>query len=92
MSFVFMVLHWPEPEQLQELAEGMREMREAMLAVPGCLGVDPPYLDQNLTCLVGISRWVSKQAFLELGLTFGDQHETVSGETRPRQRFFLEEA
>jgi Antibiotic biosynthesis monooxygenase len=68
MSFVFMVFHWPNPDQRETLAQSMREMREALLQTPGCVGVDPPYLlDYEGECLVGISKWESKEAFLAPG-------------------------
>jgi hypothetical protein len=92
MSFVFLVLHWPAANRRDELARSMLGMRDAMLAVPGCIGVDPPYLTDDGLCLVGISRWVSKKAFLDSGITLGPADEIVEGETRPRQRFLMEEA
>jgi quinol monooxygenase YgiN len=92
MSFVFMVFHWPESERLETLAQSMREMRDAILQTPGCVGVDPPYLvDYEGECLVGISKWESKEAFLASGFVLRAPDEVVKGETRPRQRFLLEE-
>jgi quinol monooxygenase YgiN len=90
VSFVFMVFHWPEPDKVDALASGMREMRELMLAEPGCLGVEPPYLTDNGLCLVGISKWESKEVF-EAAISLGPAGEIVEGETRPRERFLLDE-
>ena len=87
-----MVFHWPAAERREELADSMRGMGEAMLAVPGCLGVDPPYLADDGECLVGISRWESRQAFLASGITLGAADAVPEGETRPRQRFLMDEA
>jgi hypothetical protein len=92
MSFVFLVLHWPEPERQQRLARSMAGMREELASLPGCEGVDPPYLTEDGTCLVGISRWTSKEAFLSSGITMRPADEVVEGEIRPRERFLLEEA
>jgi heme-degrading monooxygenase HmoA len=92
MSFMFMVLHWPEPGHCDALAESMRDMRHALSGLPGCTSVEPPYLTDDGTCLVGISRWESKQAFLASGITLRPAEEIVEGETRPRQRLLLEEA
>jgi hypothetical protein len=93
MSFVFMVFHWPEPDQAAALAEGMRAMRDAMLAIPGCVGVDPPYLtDEAEPCLVGISYWASEQAFNDADLPLGNPDQLFPGETRPRRRYLLREA
>jgi len=87
-----MVFHWPDPEHLETLAQSMREMREALLEMPGCVEVDPPYLtDYEGGCLVGISRWESKEAFLASGFVLRAPDEVVEGETRPRQRFLLDE-
>ena len=88
-DFVFMVFHYPSPEHRDELARGMGEMRAAMESVPGCLGVDPPPLSEDGTCLVGFSRWESREAFLATGITLGGPDEVRPGEVRPRERFFL---
>lgn len=87
-----MVFHWPEPAQRDSLAQSMREMRDLLLGTPGCVGVEPPYLTEDGTCLVGISKWESQDAFLASGITLRPADEIVEGETRPRQRFFLVEA
>ncbi len=92
MSFIFMVFHWPEPSHRETLAQEMREMRDLLLAKPGCEAVEPPYLIESEECLVGISKWESKQAFLASGITLRPPDEIVEGETRPRRRFFLLEA
>lgn len=92
MSFAFMVFHWPEPGRRDVLAQSMREMRDALAGMPGCIGVDPPYLTEDGACLIGISRWESRQAFFASGITLRPPEETVEGEIRPRQRFLLDEA
>jgi heme-degrading monooxygenase HmoA len=92
MSFIFMVLHWPEPGHGDALAQSMSEMRDALSGLPGCTSVEPPYLTDDGTCLVGISKWESRQAFSASGITLRPADEIVEGETRPRQRFFLEES
>lgn len=92
MSFVFMVLHWPEPGNREELARSMRAMKDALLELPGCLGVDPPYYSPERQCLVGISRWQSREAFLASGITLRPADEILPGELRPRERFLLDEA
>jgi hypothetical protein len=88
-DFVFMVFHYPAPEHRDELARGMADMRSVMEQVPGCLGVDPPRLSEDGACLVGFSRWESRESFLATGITFGDPDEILPGEVRPRERFFL---
>ena len=90
MSFVFMVFHWPEPGKRDVLARSMLEMGGALASVPGCLAVEPPYLTEDGSCLVGISKWESRQAFLDSGITLRPSEEIVEGETRPRQRFLLD--
>lgn len=87
-----MVLHWPEPGRRDELAASMREMRDLLLAKPGCLAVEPPYLTEDGDCLVGISKWESREAFDAAGIRPRPPGEIVEGETRPRERFFLHEA
>jgi len=92
VSFIFMVLHWPEPDRRDALAQSMREMRDLLSATPGCLAVEPPYVTDDGYCLVGISKWESKEAFLGSGIKLRPPGEIADGETRPRQRFLLEEA
>ena len=87
-----MVLHWPEPGRRDALAQSMREMRDLLATTAGCLAVEPPYVNDDGSCLVGISKWESKEAFLGSGITLRPPGEVVAGETRPRQRFLLEEA
>lgn len=88
-----MVFHWPEPGRTNALAASMREMRDALLAIPGCVGVEPPFLTEadGAECLVGISKWESEEAFLSSGFTLRAPDEVVEGETRPRQRYLLRE-
>ena len=87
-----MVFHWPEPGRGDSLAQSMHEMGGLLGGTPGCIAVEPPYFTDDGACLVGISKWESKQAFLASGITLRPSDEVVEGETRPRQRFFLEQA
>ena len=87
--FVFMTLHYPSAEAVEALAAGMAQMRGSLESQPGCLGVDPPLLTEDRTCLVGYSRWESKEALLATGIDLDALLETPSGELRPRQPFFL---
>lgn len=87
--FVFMTFHYPSPETVAALAEGMARMRGWMESQPGCIGVDPPLLSQDGDCLVGYSRWESRQAFLATGIDIDTLGDTPSSELRPRQPYFL---
>lgn len=87
--FVFMTLHYPSADHVQDLARGMAEMRGWMESQPGCLGVEPPLFTEDGTCLVGYSRWESKEAFLATGIDLDSLSETPSTEIRPRQPYFL---
>jgi Antibiotic biosynthesis monooxygenase len=87
--FVFMTLHYPAPEAVEALAEGMAQMRGWMESQPGCLGVDPPLLTEDGTCLVGYSRWETKAALIATGLDLDALAETPGSELRPRQPYFL---
>lgn len=87
--FVFMTLHYPSADNVEALADGMAQMRGRMESQPGCLGVEPPLLSEDGTCLVGYSRWESKEAFLATGIDPDTLSETPSSELRPRQPYFL---
>jgi len=92
VSFIFMVFHWPQPSHRDTLAHSMRDMGDVLDGTPGCLSVEPPYLTEDGTCLVGMSKWESGLAFLASGITLRPPGEIAEGETRPRERFLLEEA
>jgi hypothetical protein len=51
-----MTLRYQSAEAVEALAEGMAQMRGWMESQPGCLGVEPPLLTEDGTCLVGYSR------------------------------------
>ncbi len=87
--FVFMALHYPAPDHAQPLAQGMAQLRGWMESRPGCLGVEPPLLTEDGTCLVGYSRWDSKEAFLATGIDLDALADTPTTEVRPRQSYFL---
>ena len=87
--FVFMTVHYPSPDNVQALANSMAQMRGWMQSQPGCVGVEPPLLTEDGTCLVGYSRWESKEAFLATGIDLDALAETPSSELRPRQPYFL---
>ena len=86
-----MVFHWPEPGQREALAASMAEMPRVLGGRPGLLAVEPPYVTQDGECLVGISRWESEAAFKAANFPTRGADEIVPGETRPRQRFYLNE-
>jgi hypothetical protein len=92
MAFVFIVLHYPEPEQREALVRSMSEMGGLLRDLPGCVAVEPPYRTDDGDCIVGISKWESREAFLSSGLELRPPDEIVEGEARPRQRFLLDEA
>ena len=92
MSFIFMVLHYPTPAHRDELARAMNERRDLLASTSGCIQVDPAYVTADGDCLVGISKWESKDAFDRAGLMRGAPDWIPDGETRRRVRFFLHEA
>jgi hypothetical protein len=52
-------------------------------------GVEPPLLSEDGGCLVGYSRWESKEAFVATGIDLDALGQTPSSELRPRQPFVL---
>ena len=90
MSFMFMVFHYPTPEHRDELLREMVEMAGFFADKRGFIDAGP-WVEQGGGRIVGISKWESKEAFLASGLTIGGSTEIPEGETRPRERFYLEE-
>ena len=66
-------------------------MAALLLDTPGCVSVEPPYLTDDESCLVGMSKWESEEAFQASGITLRPSQEIVEGETQPRERFLLHE-
>jgi hypothetical protein len=87
--FVFMTLHYPSPDNVQSLARGMAQMRGWMENQPGCLGVEPPLLTEDGTCLVGYSRWETKDALVATGIDLDALGATPGSELHARQPYFL---
>lgn len=91
MNFIYMVFHYPAPAHRDELARAMNARRDLLSSTPGCIQVDPPYVTADGECLVGISKWESRDAFDRADLTLGAPDWIPEGETRSRVRFFLSE-
>jgi hypothetical protein len=87
--FVFMALHYPAPDHVEDLVRGMADMRSWMESQPGCMGVEPPLVTEDGTCVLGYSRWESKEALLATGIDLNSLSETPATEVRPRQAYFL---
>ena len=66
-------------------------MAGLLVEMPGCVSVEPPYVTDDGSRLVGISKWESEDAFMAAGITTRPAGEVVEGETRPRERFLLRE-
>ncbi len=64
---------------------------EQMAGRPGVIEAGP-WQEPGSDCVIGISKWTSREAFLATGITLEPSDEIPPGETRPRQRFLLEDA
>ena len=90
MAFVFLVVHHPKPEHREELRAGMLEMVQRMAAAPGFLEAGP-WLEEGDGRIVGITRWESREAFLAAVPLGAPPDEVHPWETRPRERFLLDQ-
>jgi heme-degrading monooxygenase HmoA len=90
VAFVFMVFHYPEPSHRDELLRGMAETASLFDGRPGFIEAGP-WVEEGTDRVIGISRWESREAFEAVGLEIRPADEVVEGETRPRERFWLEE-
>lgn len=86
-----MVFHYPEPAHRDELVRSMREMAAQMAGQPGFIEAGG-WAEPGSDCVIGISKWASREAFFATGISLRPPDEIVPGETRPRQRFLLDEA
>ena len=86
-----MVFHYPAQDHRDELINGMREMADFFHGKPGFIEAGA-WVEDGSDRVTGISAWESREAFFATGITFGGADEVPAGETKPRERFFLEGA
>lgn len=63
MAYIFIAIHYPQPEHREDLIHSMRKMGQAMAAQPGLITAGP-WVEQGGDRVVGVSRWESREAFL----------------------------
>jgi heme-degrading monooxygenase HmoA len=89
VTYIFMAVHYPEPEASAEVYARMSGMAESMAGTPGLLEIGP-WLDLDDQRVIGLSRWESKEAFEKAMPGSGVPSTTVhAGESRPREYFHL---
>jgi len=91
MRFIFMVFHYPAQDHRDELINGMREMADFFHGKPGFIEAGA-WVEDRCNRVTGISIWEYRQAFFATGITFDGADAVPAGETKPRERFFLERA
>jgi heme-degrading monooxygenase HmoA len=87
MGFAFMVLHYPEQGNQEQLARNMNEFGAMLEGADGLVSVGAWY-DEDRDCLVGLSTWESRESFDAFGIKPAGS-DVPEGERAPRERYFL---
>jgi heme-degrading monooxygenase HmoA len=91
VTYVFIAVHYPEPEHRDRLIESMRGMAAHMAGRAGFIEAGP-WAEYAGGRVVGLSRWESRAAFEAAMPGSGVPNSTIHQfETRPREYFHLEE-
>ncbi len=62
MSYLYLALHYPKPEHLDDLLAAMRRLNDALQDAPGLLQIGA-WREESSNRIVAISLWESQQAF-----------------------------
>ncbi len=64
MSYLYLALHYPKPEHLNDLIAAMQRLNDALQDAPGLLHIGA-WHEESSTRIVAISIWESQKAFQE---------------------------
>ena len=67
MTYIFMAVHYPLAGTSDQVYGRMSGMAESMAGTPGLLEIGP-WLDREGQRVIGLSRWVSREAFEKASL------------------------
>ena len=62
MSYLYLALHHPKPEHLDDLLAAMQRLNDALQDAPGLLQIGA-WRDESSTRIIAISIWESQQDF-----------------------------
>jgi heme-degrading monooxygenase HmoA len=92
VTYVFMAVHYPAHEGLEEVHASMTQMAASLTGTPGLLEIGP-WVERDGSRVVGISRWESKAAFDAVLPGSGVPSDAIhTGERKRREYFHLETA
>jgi heme-degrading monooxygenase HmoA len=87
MTYIFMAVHYPQPERREQVYQGMKAMADQ----PELLEIGP-WLEHGGERVVGLSRWESREAFEAAMPGSGVPGDAVhEGESRPREYVHLDQ-
>jgi len=89
VTYIFMAVHYPEPQARDNIYASMSGMAESMAGTRGLIEIGP-WLDRDGDRVVGLSRWESREAF-DVAMPGSGVPNTVThpGERKPREYFHL---
>ncbi len=62
MRYLYLVIHYPKPEHVEDLLTEMRRLDETMRGTPGLLQIGP-WREEQTGRIVALSLWESREAF-----------------------------
>jgi quinol monooxygenase YgiN len=93
MRYLYLAIHYPKPEYVDDLLGAMKLLSEALHTAPGMLEATA-WKDQASGRIVAISTWESRQTFLDARPMIGEAIKDVpfdEWEAKPRELFNLDE-
>jgi hypothetical protein len=93
MRYLYLAMHYPKPEHVDDLLGAMKRLGEALHTVPGLFEATA-WKDHVSGRIIAISTWESQQAFLNARPVIGEAIKDVpfdEWEAQPRELFNLDE-
>ena len=93
MRYLSLAMHYPKPENVDDLLGAMRRLGEALHTVPGLLEATA-WKEQMGNRIVAVSTWESQQAFLNARPVIGEAIKDVpfdEWEAKPRELINFDE-
>ena len=91
--FLYVALHYPRPERIQDLLRAMGGLGAVLRGTPGLIDANA-WLEKDGARIVAMSTWESRERFQEAVSSIQESLKDVRFEElerKPRELFFLDE-